>query len=258
MIITNQQLKAFQQVSFNTQGFVDYMLTHLKKHFPVQSRLLQDERLTNFIKAGMVQAGSWGFVTTYQYCLFIDVMVMLGSGFDSDIQIQWFRQILERRTLDADDKIDLLYQETMTYLDAVVGKGMVFPMKQLEYMANLPESKMAGQKPGPGFEEDLVNELSKLWPQKYHASGKANLIKLVASGIQQAGAYGLKGENSIAYFIHLQFVFGHQIDKDPLYPWVRELMEATGEYSEEKKYILLQECVRGKLLEGIQDEMALF
>ncbi len=258
MIVTNKQLKAFQQVSYNAKGFLEYMLEHLKKHFPVQSKLLKDEGLTKFIETGIANANSWGFDSRFQCCLFIDEMVMLGSGFDSDIQIPWCRQILEDTAMRKDETIELLFQRTMTYLDNVVGKGMVFPMKQLEYMANLPVSNIPGQNPDAGFEEDLVFEFSKLWPQKYHICGRLNLRQMILAGIQRAADNGFNRENSIAYFIHLQFIFGYKVDNDPLYPWVRELLDASGAYSEEKKYILLQEVVKAKLLEGIQNEMALF
>jgi hypothetical protein len=80
----------------------------------------------------------------------------------------------------------------------------------------------------------------------------------VISGINKAAGYGLTGENSVAYFVLLQFLFGHKIGNDPLYPWVKEFLFDSVDYPEEKKYILLQECVKAKLLEGIQDEMALF
>jgi hypothetical protein len=258
MIITNNQLKAFQQVMDNQQGFIDYMLGHLKKHFPVQSMLLQDEGLNNFIIAGIGHARSRGFSSRYQCCLFIDIMVMLGSGFDSDIQIPWFGELLEDGAKGPDEKIDLLYQRTMTYLDTVAGKGMVFPMKQLEKLANMPVNKTPGSNPGAGFEQDIMPEFSNFWPQKFHVSGRINLQQLVISGMKKAAGYGFTAENSIAYFVLLQFLFGHSIDNDPLYPWVKEFLEISVEYSEEKKFLLLQELVKEKLLEGIEDEMALF
>jgi hypothetical protein len=258
MIITNNQLKAFQQVIDNKQGFIDYMLSHLKKHFPVQSGLLQDEGLSNFINAGMEHARLWEFGTRYQCCLFIDVMVMLGSGFDSDIQIPWFREILNDGAKGPDEKIDLLYQKVMTYLDTVVGKGWVFPMKQLEKLANMPVNKNPGEKAEAVLEQDLLPELLNFWPQKYHVSGKINLQQQVISGISKAAGYGFTAENSIAYFVLLQYLFGHHIDIDPLYPWVKEFLGGAAEYPEEKKYLLLQELVKEKLLEGIQDEMSLF
>jgi hypothetical protein len=258
MKLSSDQLKVFRQVQDNQQGFADYMLGHLKKHFPVHCRLLGDDKLPVFVEWGIGTAISHHFFDRSQCCLYIDLMVMLGSGFDSDIQLPWANEILGKEMNGPDARIDLLYKTAMNYLDAVVGKSYVFPLVQMEQLAAMPVNPETGEIPDGSFSQELLPDLFDFWTPKYRVAGKQALQQLIINAVEKAASYGFRGQNSIAWLVLLQFLFGHNIDSDPLYPWVKEFLGQSLDIPEEKKFVMFQELVKKKLLEGIENEMALF
>lgn len=74
-----------QRAAFSTElarSFEDRTLKHLWRFFPVYCDNLGEAGVRSLIQCGVDQAAARGFTTERSVCLYIDVMVLLGSDFD--------------------------------------------------------------------------------------------------------------------------------------------------------------------------------
>src|SRR4051812_14835589 len=109
LIIKNKQIRVFEAVSF--PSFETKMLNHIEDHFTPMATLLGKDGLRKLIYHGYERAKKYGFATGYEVCLFTDIMILLGTGFDTDPQFPWARDILINRNMDATSKIEKLYED---------------------------------------------------------------------------------------------------------------------------------------------------
>ena len=248
LTLSKKHLESFETP--DTTAFVDYMLRHIAEHFPAHTLLLGKKDMETFIKFGREQAKARGFATRYEVTLYIDLMVMLGSGFYTDPLLPWSAYNITHTTGEhSEHYMDKLYKMAMQYMDSVVGHGNAFPVDQLQHFQHVP---LSGLKRGntPSFEQDVLLFFKHFWWAKYRQSKQEAKQQLVRSGIEVAQTFGFTNLHVVEYFVVLTYLLGHEFYKDPMYAYLVEILNDTALQSETEKYEKLHACVCEKIIAG--------
>jgi hypothetical protein len=97
--IRQAQINAFSQVE--VQKFEDWMVQHLNRFFPSQSKSAGEVQLRDTIRYGIRRAASYGITDRRDVCKYIDLAVVLGQDFDTGRRSRWAAQILGQRSSPA-------------------------------------------------------------------------------------------------------------------------------------------------------------
>jgi hypothetical protein len=92
LVISAQQMKALGQAAL--KNFEDEMVVHSKKFSPRLCEVLGDEQLREAIRRAIGRAGEYGFDLRGPVRLYIEMMFLYGSSFDTDPQYPWAAQAL--------------------------------------------------------------------------------------------------------------------------------------------------------------------
>jgi hypothetical protein len=245
MVITEQQIRQIETV--DTQIFPAYMLGHLREYFPVSCQYMDEKALISIITAGSEKALHYGFTTRYEVCLFIDIMMMVGTSFDTDLQLPFVRKILKLPiAINPHQKIEQLLDNTYDYLEEVIGETEIFPVIQYEQLLDEPIQNLAPSD-APLLENAMLEMLRNFWPAKYLYTGEGILKQLILQGSKLAGSFGFTNRVSVAYFLLLQFVLGHQFYNDPAYIGIGEVLKNKDILNEYEQYRQLTEKVRERI-----------
>ncbi len=226
LTLRREQMETFEMAALG--AFEGYMMAHLRKHFPRVADLLGESGMRQLVRQGYARARPHAFTTRREVCLFVDLQIMLGCGFDTDPQLPWTEPILGQESAPSSTpRINRLYTAALAYLDRVVGADQVFAAKPLHLLrvSPLPELQSRLRK---GIESGALPELRRLWPEKYDGLDPLRLALLVRHGRASAQRHGLADEAVVGFYLMLMFLFGHQFDQDLQYPLLSQVMHDPG------------------------------
>ena len=99
-------------------SFGDYMLKLLYALFPEKYEAVGDPNTRQLIRQGYQTARGYYLTGEQGIAVYVSLMFMLGSGFDSDPQYPWAATVLNDASLtDPAKKGDLLHQEAKAHLE---------------------------------------------------------------------------------------------------------------------------------------------
>lgn len=226
LTLRREQMEAFEMAALGP--FEAYMMAHLRKYFPRLADLLGESGMRQLVRQGYARARPHAFTTRHEVCLFVDLQIMLGCGFDTDPQLPWTELILGQESAPSTTpRINRLYAAALAYLDRVVGADQVFPTKPLHLLRVSPLPELQSRLT-MGLEAGAVAELRRLWPEKYDRFDEPHLALLVQQGRTCAQWYGLADEAAVGFYLILMFLFGHQFDQDLQYPLLSQVVHDPG------------------------------
>src|SRR5213079_233609 len=89
MIVRNRQMIAFPNTPLENQ-MVNHMTVFTREHMDS----LGEAGLRRFVRLGIEQSARYGWTQKGPVEFFLEVMVMLGSAFDTDPQYAWVKEPL--------------------------------------------------------------------------------------------------------------------------------------------------------------------
>jgi hypothetical protein len=107
VIIRQQQMDALRDSS--VESFRKRMAQHLGILFPGYCKALEAAELRGAIDFSIQKAASHAFRAEMTVCPYIDLMFLLGSGFDTDPQLPRAREILDPTPDDEFGRMQRLY-----------------------------------------------------------------------------------------------------------------------------------------------------
>src|SRR5438093_1018839 len=125
MIIRKAQIGVLEQAM--VQSFEKEMGRHLRDFSPNHCDVIGDSGVHTVIQHGMKKAGTYGFSNRGPVRLYLDLMFMFGSEFDTDPQLPWAAGIL--RDVDVSDQMERaerLHSKSLEYSDAVAGPNFEY------------------------------------------------------------------------------------------------------------------------------------
>lgn len=248
------QMKVFEEAAL--QRFEDEMVVHSKDFSPRLCEVIGEEQLRVAIRQAMDRAGGYGFTNRGPLRLFIEMMFLFGSAFDTDPQYPWAAKILHASD-DQMERAERLCDRIIDYQEKVSGPDGVNTRKALEKLSALAQEP-ATLSPND-FAAGIRREMHRAFPQKATYIGDEGLTALIHEGAAEARKYRLPTLRGEGMVVVLMFAFGHGCTDDPLYPWIsrtlkdEEIIEpAARERRLEKKAVTWLEHVLASPSKGTQ------
>lgn len=212
--IRSGQQQVFEQAAL--KKFEDEMVVHSQEFSPKLCAVLGEEQLRVALRQSITKAGGYGFTFRGPLRLFVEMIFLFGSGFDTDPQYPWATQILKTSD-DQMKRAEKLYNKILDYQEKVSGPGgantrralrdlLVMAQKPLNFS---PSTLSAGMR----------QEMHRVFPEKTSYIGDMGMIALIREGSAEARKHRFpaRGESVLTVLI---FAFGHGCTDDPLYPWI--------------------------------------
>lgn len=204
--------------------FKGEMLAHLSAFSPPLAKTLGDEGLLRVIDLGLDRSAGYGFTLRGPVRLYLELMLLFGSHFDTDPQYPWCRRILSDPFGGTETtKADHLYREVVIYRQAVAGPNDRFTIAALRDLDSLCAAPLAVR--SDQFEADLHALIAAVYPQKASFIGDDGLGRLIDLGVDSARRMDFTSTRARALFVILMFAFGHGCLDDPLYPWIHRTVQ---------------------------------
>lgn len=214
--IRREQMKVFEGAAL--RNFEDEMVAHSKKFSPKMCEVIGDEQVYLAVHSGIDRSLSYGFTNRGPARFFVEMMFLFGSHFDTDPQYPWASEILhDKQTSDQMKRSERLYEKVKDYLGKVCGPKNVNVRNALTILS------AKAQKPFPFSPNDnwaMIQEMTRVYPQKAAYVGEGALTKLILEGRNKARSSGFDTSRGEVLTTTLMFAFGHGCMDDPLYPWI--------------------------------------
>lgn len=222
LIIRQQQMETFRESAL--AAFETEMVVHCSGFSPRLCEVIGEEQLRVAIRQTIGRARFYGFTNRGPVCLFIEMMLLFGSAFDTDPQYPWAAEILKSHELDFQmQRARHLYKKTLDYLKKVVGPEDMFTLQALKPISALAQLPLPVSR--ENFISDMMREIAYVYPEKAAYVGNDALEQMIREGINEATAHGMATTHSMAIFCVLMFAFGHGCTDDPLYPWIARTLK---------------------------------
>jgi hypothetical protein len=213
--IRPEQMAVFDEDAL--KRFEDEMVAHSKEFSPMLTEVLGDEQLRLAVRDAIIRSAAYGFSFRGPIRLFIELMFLFGSGFDTDPQYPWAGKILNAPG-DQMERAEELCSATLAYQQNVSGPEAVNTQKafrDLSVRARQPQFFSSET-----FLPGILDEISRIFPHKTAYIGEARLKALVLEGKAEARKHRLPSTRGETLLTVLMFAFGHCCTSDPLYPWI--------------------------------------
>jgi hypothetical protein len=196
------------------------MVDHLHAFAPEHAARVGPEAIERVVQMGMEKCHEHGFDLRGPVRLYLEMMLLLGSHFDTDPQFGWAAEILAASSQDVMLRARHLFTETEAYLSAVYGPENAYSVRALDALS---ERLGTGFGPFHGRLEDaLLSELSACYPERYAYVGEARLRRLAQRAIEHARDFSFTRQRGQILVFVLMVAFGHGFADDPLFPWISE------------------------------------
>ena len=217
--IREEQMQAFEAAAM--QNFEDEMVLHSQEFTPQLCKVLSEEQLRVALRRAMQRASSYGFTNRGPMRLYIELMFLYGSDFDTDPQYPSLGKILNAPG-DQMQRAERIYEGLVDYQKNVSGSEAINVHKALEALAIFARKPQAFS--ADNFVAEMLQEMSNAFPQKAAYVGREGLTKLIDEGRAEARKYQFLTIRGDALLIILKFAFGHNCTNDPLYPWMSQTL----------------------------------
>ncbi len=236
--IRKEQMEAFELAS--APRFAEAAKDHLKAALPKHCAQLGDTGVGETVDYGIRKAAAYGVITQAGASLFLDLMLLLGRGFDTDFQLPWAAEILTDAALpDEQTRISLLHTTAMEYLDKVSGPDNEF-IDEAQRRIGLESAEWVS-KTEP-FEVYMLTRLRIIFPQKCDCLGDEILKKLVGKAISKARQYELKTERGVMVLAGLLLMLGSSFDQDPVFASITQVLQNRSIADQQARSKLLHEA----------------
>ncbi len=230
LTIRTDQIAVFEQAAL--RNFEDRMIAHLRDFAPNHSKLLTEDEMRIVIRHGMKQAQSHGFTSERSIRIYTELMLMLGSSFDTDPQLLWAAEFFnDKKLTDEVTRIDRLQERAWAYVDEVLpdfgnAADESSPRSFIQQIRQLLHERDEVLQPAATaeFYERAIAQFKQGLPRKSELLGEESLRRLINRGIQLARSYQITTERGCAFFVAGMFMLGSGFDKDPHIPWVTRIL----------------------------------
>jgi hypothetical protein len=113
LAIRREQMEVFHDAE--RKNFEDWMIDHVNRFFPKQSRLLSQGEMRETIRHGIRRAAAYGITSQRDVCKYIDLLVVFGRDLDTDGQYPWAGDTL-RQPLESEARVTALQQAAVEHL----------------------------------------------------------------------------------------------------------------------------------------------
>jgi hypothetical protein len=217
LLIRKEQMEVFRSGALRL--FEDEMIAHLAEFSPPLFKTVKEDQMRKVIRLGMNRADGYGFNLRGPVRLYLELMLLFGSFFDTDPQYPWAGEILtDRDTGPQMQRAEWLYERTRDYRQQVNGPKDAYTLSALRTIAVFARQPL--QVSASDFVPLMLRETARVYPEKTAYVGDERLEMLIDEGTSTAKTHGFSTVRGAALTVVLMFAFGHGCFGDPLYPWI--------------------------------------
>lgn len=221
LIIRNRQIKDLELVRPET--FRPRMLQHIANEFPETAEMCGEEGILRIIDSGLSRIGQYGLKSNFEACLFIDMTIMLGTGFDTDPLLPWARKILSEAYPDKTAQIERLMWSATDFQKKAIPEEGGYPLVTFTKMMDSDYDDLE-DRIKTITDEEFLTFLNELWPQKFAQIPAEAFKSLFEQSISLAAGYRLTSKEAVRYYQLLMFLLGHRFDMDFQYAWMMNIL----------------------------------
>jgi hypothetical protein len=213
MIIRAEQFQTLE--AYGNEAYALEVAEHLKSFAPPLCEVVGDAAVREIARSGIRRARGYGLLNRGPVGFFLELMCTLGSGFDTDPQLEWASETLTDPSTPSDMiRTERLHEKMVAYLDVVAGPDHQYATAALQRLLafNFDEPEWS--------EQSVLTALGDLYPQKFEFIGESAASRLFQLAGREAATYGLPAGKGGAALAGTMFAMGHRICEDPFYPWV--------------------------------------
>ena len=237
LVVHTEQINKFKEAA--VIHFEHEMLRHLSEFSPPLFKATGEMQMREAIKMGIAKANAYGFNFRGPVRLYLELMLLFGSHFDTDPQYPWAMAILNNQATDSQmDRAEQLYRKTMDYRRHVAGPDDAYTLtalKNIWLMAKGPIPVSADR-----LVPSLLSTARSIYPQKADYVGSQALETLAHKAIGGAQRQRFNSERGVALVLLLMLAFGHGCGNDPLYPWIANTLKDGAPADPQAKAIRLE------------------
>lgn len=217
IIIREAQIEALRLSTL--RAFEDEMVEHLARFSPPLFKAVGPEQLREVIRSGMKRAAGYGITLRGPVRLYLELMLLFGSQFDTDPQYPWAAEVLKGQEIPSQmQRAERLYRKTVEYRERVGGPDDAYTLQALARIPGVAQQELAIAP--ANLVKDLRAEIAHIYPEKTAYLGEKGLTALIDEGIATAESFGFSSVRAVTLSVVLMFAFGHGCFEDPLYPWI--------------------------------------
>ena len=217
--IRPEQIEIFELLS--RQRFEDEMMAHAREFSPRLCEVIGDGQLRVVVRQAIQRANNYGFTNRGPIRLYLELVFLRGSGFDTDPQYPQLGAML-RESGDQMWRAERIVERVVDYQKHVSGPNGINVRSALEAVAALARAPVAFS--AAGFVPQLIQEMQRAFPQKVAYVGEPAVTALISEARAAARQTGLTMLRAEALIAVLMFAFGHGCVADPLYPWISQTL----------------------------------
>jgi len=220
--IRREQMDALDEAAM--RRFEQRAIQHLKETFPKHARFRGEEGLRNTVRSGLERARQRGLASERGLLLYLELMVMLGSGFDADPQLPWASIILSDQSMgDEATRVDRLLERSREYFERVAGPKGEHIDRALQRVRQAPVEGFVASG-GGDFDAYMRAKLTSIYPEKCADLGEAGVRALIRAGVEFARSRDLTTERGVVVSIVLMLFLGSGFAQDPQFPWAARVL----------------------------------
>lgn len=198
--------------------FEETMMERCAVLAPARCAELGPAPLRTAVQAAIGRAELHGFTWVGPVRLFVELCLLLGSGFDTDVQYPFARACLHEPGPQM-QRAAALHAGSVAALHAMRG-----PEGRHDEAALWRLRELVAARPAAPRERDLTGvalaTLAHVHPQRYAWIGEPALRSLIEHAEGEAMWHGIAGPESVLLIAGLMFAFGHACLEDPFHPWL--------------------------------------
>jgi hypothetical protein len=222
LVIRPEQMEVFKQAAL--RNFETEMVAHLGEFSPPLFKAVGEEQMRQAIQLGIGRADSYGFTFRGPVRLYLELMLLFGSHFDTDMQYPWAAEILTNQDFGPQmQRAMRLYEKTMDYRQQVAGPGDAYTLKGLRNISIFARQPSAIS--SENFISDMLREIRFIYPQKAAYVGDEGIEALIRKGIGGARKQRFSTVRGAVLVTLMMLAFGHGCGADPLYPWIARTLQ---------------------------------
>lgn len=219
LTIRHQQVAALEQNA--SRHFEDAMVAHSKAFAPQLCEVIGDDQVRIAIRRAMTRAETYGFTFGGPVRLYIEMIFLCGSDFDTDPQYPAITRIL-RSPGDQMRRAEQLHAGVVDYQDNVSGPEAVFTLQALSNLLEMTRHPIRFTR--EDFGSGMLQEMHRIFPRRAVYLGDVALTSLIEEGRAEAARCQFTSVRAAALIVTLMFAFGHGCTADPLYPWIERTL----------------------------------
>ena len=236
--IRKEQYEELGKISL--KRFEDSMVEHIREFFTEQYDALGESVVRKVIEYGVDRAEAHGFETEPDVNMYIDLMLLLGSNFDTDPQLPWAAEILQEESMEDESmedeliedesiaepvgQVEKLYDQAIEYLDRIEGPEDEYLVNALDEFSDISFEELPLTR-SEDIKNTTVSFLQRIWPEKCQVVGHAALPNFIRYGEESSHCYNITSQRGVVLYIVLMFMLGSGFDTDPQFPWAATVLK---------------------------------